>query len=1049
MKKVGKQNTVSLPVPEKLEAYVNTLGLYRIRDSQKIGHLEIQDRVPERFSIPDKKGPWKKFRVTETWGQKQAYAYFRGSVRVPQKWNSKGIAIRMEQEPHWLEPPVNDNIAAGPEGQLFVDGKRVGAIDNGHKRMALKTRPGQTHNISAIFFAGRCACRHVLKEFRLDWVDLDIEALFYDLKMGLDRARTVGYESQEGKKLLVAVSDAAKSLGSGRPSAAKAKQVRRTLLRAWPKSKGIRKGAEMVAVGHAHIDLAWLWPGKQSKHKCVRTFSTQIRLLDQYPNYVFLQSSPQAYLWVKEEAPDLYEQIKAEIKAGRWEAEGATWCEMDTNITGGESLVRQFLYGKRFFKEEFGNESRFLWLPDVFGYSAALPQIMKLAGVRAFATHKLAWIYENKFPFSSFRWKGLDGSDVAAHLIATSYNSFLAAAQIKNTWDDHVQKDVSPSALVSFGFGDGGGGPTEGFLEKARRLGTSWDHGRIPPLRMGKAGSFLGPLAKKKDVLPTWEGELYFESHRGTYTSQAWLKRANRKNEIALHNLEWLASLASFSGWKLNKKEVDTFWQDLMFMQFHDILPGSSVGEVYDDARVMQDAIARGCQKLISEAASHVVRQMDTRGYERPVVLFNTLSWDRRDPVCLPDGSWRDDITIPAGGWAIVEGQQAESSQSGGVEINNNGRSLKNKFWKIELDEQGRIESLWDRKKNREVLADSAKANEWQVFADKPKAFDAWDIDADYINHPLPGPKLVSMKVLEQGPVRGAVQLDWEFEGQWQGRKSRMSQQLVIYANNPRIDFVCKADWHQHHQLLKVAFPVSVKAAEASHEIQFGHLKRATHSDTPREKSKFETSAHRFVDLSDENYGVALMNDCKYGYDVKGHTLRLTCIKCATTPHTKADQGNHEFTFSLLPHEGSLQESGVIRAAAELNVPPVAWEKDPFAGSSSRSMGSADPQEPDLTLAKGPKSKAFLEVSSDALIVDTLKPAEDGKGLILRLYESHGSKVQGKIDFTDPPRDIRPVDLLERPLNRADSSRLKLKRNKKGLSLEAGHFQIISLRLLY
>jgi len=1034
----------------KLNRYVSLIGCRIVRETVWGREIHVLEPAESRFDAPPDDGLWQPMRIGGAWGGKQQWAYFRAEVTVPDHWRAGAIELRMAHKVGYLQRPADDNYPAGPEGQVFIEGRRVGAIDQQHKRIRYPFEPGKTYDVRAVFFAGRCACRHALETLGLAWIDPPTEKLYYDLRVTLDVIGQLSPDSITREKLIAAVDAAIHALDlrdevghvevpsevrrdpAGELFYASVAAAQEAFDAAQRRLEPAADAPRIVALGHAHTDLAWLWPIQQTRHKLVRTFATQCRLLQQYSDWIFQQSSAQAYAWVERDAPELFENIKGYVAAGRWEVEGAMWVEADTNLTGGESLVRQLLYGKRYFREKFGIDSRVLWLPDVFGYSAALPQLLRLAGVDGFVTSKISWNQYNRFPHDTFRWRGLDGTEIPTHFITTpssswfyTYNAEVTAGQVKGAWDEYRQKALGLEPLMTFGFGDGGGGPTEEILENARRLAADPPITGMPQVKFDKARTLMQRIAAKAAQLPIWDGELYLEYHRGTYTTQAWLKRANRKNEVRLHNLEWLACLAAEHGYRLDKARLDAMWQDLLLMQFHDILPGSSVGEVYEEVRPMQQRIAQQADAMISEAAAVLCKKIDTSARRKPIVLFNTLSWDRSDPVRLPDGTWRDDITVPAGGWTVIDAAGPASHEaSPELSVSDDGRQLTNAFWLLRLDEHGRIVELYDRRNDRQVLPEGAVANEWQVFEDRPLAHDAWDIDLHYQEHPLPPPRCVSIQVVERGDVRVAVEVTWKMPPIGKGPQSIITQRIALYARHPRIDFETTVEWHEHHQLLKVAFPVDIRATEATYQIQFGHIRRPTHRNTSWDVARFEVCAHQFVDLAEHGYGVSLLNDCKYGHDIHDNVIRLTCIKSPQSPDARADQGHHEFTYCLLPHAGSFQQAGVIRAAAELNVPVIVREAKPSPG--------------DL-----PSEFRFVRCDSDAVIVETLKGAEEGDGLILRLYESHGSHAHVTLTFAKAPACVQQVNLLEEPAeediglhHHGDSVRLRLR-----------PFQVVSLRI--
>lgn len=1028
------------------------LETYSVRESEATSNIKIREKSDPVYGIPSDEGDWIDAEIGVKWGGKQQWTAFRGEIDVPREWKKDAIRLAMRIGINYLEQPADDNFPAGPEGQVFINGERAGAIDNQHKTIKYTFTPGKKYDIKAIFFAARCACRHTLDMFAIEQIDAAADELYHDLRVALDIVEHLDENSIAREKLLCAVEAAFEKIDfrlhslvdattdDGKKlvydSINAAKQAFDSIVGNLPSGGSEHK---VVGVGHAHIDLGWLWPISQSHHKCVRSFATQCRLLEQYPNWVFMQSSPQAYEWLESDAPDLFTKIKKHIDGNRWEAEGATWCEMDTNLPSGESLVRQLLYGKHYFKNKLGIDSRLLWLPDVFGYSAALPQLLKLAGVTGFVTSKLSWSQYNRFPHDTFNWKGIDGSEIPTHFITTpvkpgyghlTYNAKLTVTELVETVKEYKQNHLEISPVMSFGFGDGGGGVTELMLETGKRVGSgsAMDRTGLPVLKYEKAGDLMERIAKKTDILPTWDGELYLEYHRGTYTTQAWLKRANRKIETKLHNAEWLGSLASEYGYEFDKAKIDVMWKELLLMQFHDILPGSSVGELYEEIRPRVAAIAAGTDEITEKAANLLTEKIDTSDAKNAIVLFNTLSWDRSDPIHMPDDTWRDDIVIPSGGWVVVNGSEAVVSEKPTLlSVSDDGKHLTNRYWSIQLNDKGEIAQLYDRINNRHVLKTDSVGNQWQVFVDRPCEYDAWDIDDDYRNHPLPGPIFESIRIAEQSPVRIAIEIVWHMPKLPNAKTSTITQRIAIYANHPRIDFETIIDWHLHHQLLKVAFDVDIRATQATYEIQFGHIQRPTHRNTSWDVARFECCGHKFVDLTEHNYGISLLNDCKYGHDILNQTIRLTCIKSPQAPDAKADQGLHEFTYSLLPHRGDFQNASVIHAAAELNNPVIAVPVESTKG--------------DL-----PQQFSFVTCDNDAIIIDTVKPAENKKETILRLYESHGSHAQGTLTLHKKIANIEIVNLLEEQYD--GNIELTHEPDSNNIKLQLKPFEVITLKLI-
>lgn len=778
---------------------------------------------------------------------------------------------------------------------------------------------------------------------------------------------------------------------------------------------------QIVVTGHAHIDVAWLWPLWRTRQKAAHTFSTVLRLMEQYPEYHFTASTPQLYAFVQQDFPELYAEIKQRVAEGRWEPIGGMWLEADCNLPSGESLVRQFLFGMRFFAQEFGLRDRVLWLPDVFGYSAALPQILRGCGLDTFMTTKISWSQFNRMPHDTFRWRGIDGSEILAHFVTTpdphnhfyTYNGHMTPSEVKGAWREYRQHAINDELLYLMGWGDGGGGPTVEQLETARRLE---DMPGVPQVRHGSANDYFDRLHQRVAAdprLPDWVGELYLEYHRGTYTSQARMKYANRRAEQWYHDAEFLDAWAAAGEHSGSSRELlNAGWRLILLNQFHDILPGSSIPSVYREAEAQYDQIFEIARDVQQEKL-RALASSDTS-----LAVINTLGWTRTDPLVIDEQTvgtgWQDIITDSARHCQLIS-----SADSGrrkwlltGYTVPSYGlidvalarlerpaspltitpTSLENQFFRIELDTNGEISSLWDKRGRREVISPGQRGNQLVAFEDRPLNYDAWDIDLFYEEKPYPVQTVDRIHVVESGPIRGGLEIVRTYQS------STISQRLLIYSDLPRIDFETEIDWHEHQTLLKAAFPVDINAAFATYEIQFGAVERPTHRNTSWDLARFETCAQRWIDLSESGYGVALLNDGKYGHDVHDNVMRLTLLKSAIWPDPEADQGNHRFTYALLPHVGDWRAGEVVRRAAELNTPLVAWG----------SRGQPEHVGP-LEL----HGQAFVHCDAPHVVVDTIKTAEDGDGLIVRLYEAYNQRGPVRLTFTLPIVSAEECNLLE------------------------------------
>ena len=736
----------------------------------------------------------------------------------------------------------------------------------------------------------------------------------------------------------------------------------------------------ITAVGHAHIDTAWEWPLREGKRKAARSWSTQLELMDADSDYVFACSQPAQYAWIKESYPDLFARIKEKVGPGQWEPVGAMWVEADCNLPSGEALVRQLLHGKRFFMDEFGVETRILWLPDVFGYPGNLPQLIKESGCEYFLTQKLSWNDTNPPEHHTFWWEGIDGTRVFTHFPPSdTYNGDFTREELEGSVRNYKDAGRSDRSLYLFGYGDGGGGATAEMLDAARSLGVE----------IGSATAFFDLASAEAHDLVTVSGELYFELHRGTYTTQSRTKRLNRLAQSTLREAEmWSVAADDYPA-----EELHALWKTLLLNQFHDILPGSSIDWVYEEAERDLSYVSYAGARAAARAIKKVARD----GYRAAV--FNVNSHRRREVIDF--GQRLRLVDAPACGWAV----QSEQSLPDEQRVRVSERGLENRLLRVRWDEHGLLVSIWDKQAEREVL--HGPGNLLQLHDDNPRRWDAWDLDPDYVNSKTDLVELAEQSIEEPGGLRGAVRFTRQF-----GR-SRITQRMVLDAFSRVLRFECEVDWHETHKLLKVAFPVTVSAPEARYEIQFGHVARPTHTDTSKARAMFEVCAQRWADLGDGTYGVALLNDSKHGYDIRGSVMRLSLLRSPTHPDPTADQGSHRFTYALLPHTGDFRTAGVIEAAEDLNAPLRAVFTD---------------------LPDG-ESESLVSVDTPQVIVEAIKRAEDSDATIVRLYEAWGRPCRARVATTLVARRVTLCDLLER------------ERRETGLEIDFHPFQVVTLKL--
>lgn len=986
---------------------------------------------------------WKKFdSLIDIWPGPDEHYWFRTEIVVPESFDKK---------PLWLNFVTQCTFwdAVNPQFLLFINGEVTQGLDTNHQEVKLfeKAKAGEKIVIDLQAYTGRDNDHNQGTTGKLQLVgsmlevDPDINALYYNLSIPNKIVSRLDRESQSRIKLQVALEKAVNMLDLRVPYSKEfydsVKETNKFLSKEiYTKLAG---SDEVIAtcIGHTHIDVAWWWTVAQTKEKVVRSFATVLKLMEEYPEYKFMSSQPQLYKFLKQRYPEVYEKVKKRVKEGRWETEGGMWVEADCNVTSGESLVRQFLHGKKFFKEEFNKDNKVLWLPDVFGYSAALPQIMKKSGIEYFMTTKIAWSQFNKLPVDTFNWKGIDGSEIFTHLITTqdaeqqensfftTYNGKLDPVCLMRGWERYQQKEFNNDILISYGFGDGGGGPTRTMLETGVRM----EKGIVgsPKVRMEPSLKYFEELHERcgsREDLPKWDGELYLEYHRGTLTSMARNKRSNRKNELLWQDVEFLSTFAKKIGLEYNAEEIYDSWETILLNQFHDILPGSSIKEVYEvtkeeyaDIKAKGDALVKKNIEAIAEASSAKADDL---------VVFNTLSFDRDDTVLVDCDYENVNSFIDEKGNALPAQRTSDNKllvklsgakQKGytilkpsadivdGNRITINGNLVETPFYKITLDDKGQFDSIFDKEADRELLKKGEKGNVLRVYEDKPLYYDNWDIDIYYNQKSWVADDVQSIEWVENGPVRAVLEIRRNF------LDSTIVQKVIFYTESRRIDFDTYVDWKQHQLLMKAEFPVDINTNEAVYDIQFGTLKRPTHTNTSWDAAKFEVCGHKFADLSENGYGVALMNDCKYGYDIHEGKMTLSLIKSGILPNPTTDQEEHWFTYALMPHMNGYAEANVQNEAYCLNVPAY----------------SVKAQNPTGAL----KEDSLFEINCNNVIVETVKQAEDGSGTIIRMYEAKNRRTAAEIKWNVPFKKAAECDLMENEIEtvaeNAESFSFKIK----------------------
>ena len=958
---------------------------------------------------------WEDFDCnTMHWYGKDRHYWFKTVYQVPQELEGKRMWL-------YVCTQIEGWDAKNPQFLLFVNGEAVQGIDMNHREVFLCpcAKAGEELALDLQAYTG---IDH--QEFslvvRLMEIDEKIEKLYYDLWVPLSAFGRMEEDDRNRKQIEEILNNTVNFLDLRMPYS---EEFYRTVDEA---SAYIEKAlysemagfSDVIAtcIGHTHIDVAWWWTVAQTREKVARSFATVLKLMEEYPNYKFMSSQPQLYVFLKERYPELYEKVKERIREKRWEPEGGMWVEADCNLTSGESLVRQFMHGKRFFREEFGVDNRILWLPDVFGYSGALPQIMKKCGIDYFMTTKLAWNQFNKVPYDTMRWRGIDGTEVLTHLITTldveqpvanfftTYNGMLHPGAVMGGWMRYQNKDINNDILISYGYGDGGGGPTREMLETSVRMEKGVKG--IPKVRQEFARTYFDELKDRVEGnkrLPVWEGEFYFEYHRGTLTSMGRNKRANRKSELGLMDLELLSVLAQDTV-DYPASELDSMWKVVLLNQFHDILPGSAIREVYEVTREEYGQLA---EKLADMGER---RRRAIAGEGDAVMIFNTTGKERDDVVSLgafAGEALRDDAgevypvqrtengavayvkNIPSKGYksfAVLDAVPAlVESDANAVPFRLiNERKLETPFYTVKLDEQGMFTSVYDKENDREVIQEGHRANLFRMYEDKPIYYDNWDIDIFYTEKFWDVDQVERMEWTELGPVRAVLAITRK------ASNSVINQEIIFYAQSRRIDFVTHVDWKEHQTLLKVHFPVAVHTDEATFDVQFGNLTRKTHQNTSWDVARFESCGQKWMDLSEGNYGVSLLNDCKYGHSVKDSDMALTLIKSGIEPNPVTDQEEHVFTYAIYPHAQGWRAAGTVAQAYKLNQPLLVQ-----------------------TGAQAGKNYSLASVDRSNVVIETIKQAESGEGIVVRMYESENSLTKAKLTVNRPFEKAWVCNLLE------------------------------------
>ena len=964
----------------------------------------------EHFRLPptDDQLPWQKVKSGFKWGSDWLTGWFRGQVQIPPELDGETVYIQA--------------LTGGPETMFLVDGHAQGVFDVNHpvRVLALEAEIGHSYQVHLESYAG-----HTIpgtqpfsdsrgfdgpvallpgsleyKSVNLVVERQEVSEFVFALRALLQVAMGQDPSSLRRATIIGALGEVFNIVPQKpqeydepvwRQALVDALEVLRPLL----EQRNAPTTPTMGVIGHSHIDTAWLWPISETWRKCARTFSSVLALMDQYPEFRFAQSATLHYDKVRELYPDIFKRVQEKVKEGRWEVNGCMWIEPDCNIPSGESFVRQCLFGQRGLRSMFGVTADTLWQPDVFGYSAALPQILRKSGVEFFCTTKLSWNDTNHFPYDTFHWQGIDGSTVLAHF--NEMQGWADPARLIHLWKQVQHPDVQDRRLVGFGHGDGGGGPMSEMIEIMRYTG---DLEGCPKTEYQSISEFMSGCRDELTDLPKWVGELYLELHRGTLTSIAAIKRGNRLCEFALRDAEFAAVIANLlAGTTYPTGALEKAWKTVLLNHFHDILPGSSIAEVNDEAI----SSYAECLELVHSVRDSSFASIPLAKAPKQVTVSNSLSWVRGGETTLtgipsgmkPKGTVAQEIEgvdevkrlavvgpeIPSLGFTRLELEPIEDAVSP-FKVSKN--SIETPFALVWFDDSGRMTSFYDLIERRELVKSGGAFNSLLIGEDVPAMWDNWDIDRDQRHKLSDVEPPIKREVVADGPLQLRIRQEFQV-----GKTSTLVQDIVFHSSTPRVDFETIVDWHEKYQFLKVGFTADILAETALHEIQFGHVQRNSHDNTSWDRAQFDVCAHKWTDISENGYGIAFLNDCKYANTIKDGEYRLSLIKSGRHPDARGDEGTHKFKYAILPHQGGFSVPTVVRPAYEFNL--------------------------DATVipATQDSSFSFLAVDNANIVVASVKKAEDDEDIIVRLYEAGKTSGYAIIDFGFEVGSVSEVNLLE------------------------------------
>lgn len=949
---------------------------------------------------------WRPIAVGQTWGGPDVSAEFRCTARIPQEFAGQKVVLK---------------IYFGGDGLLYLDGRPYHGLDPFRDTVPLTDcATGQeTYNLTAesyIFWHFGESEVKTLECSHLAVLDQEMHDTYWDFQAALNVMVVPNQDPELVAFLEAGMAQAIAPIDQNETSPerfrANARQARAILRQTIYESDRFKSPGLIHLCGNSHLDVVFLWTHAEFVRKLGRTHASTLRLMEQYPQYIFSQSQPLMYEEMKKLYPTMYKEVQDRVKQGRWEVIGSFWVEPDCNLVSGESFVRQILHGVRFIEQEFGVTPRTCWCPDVFGNAWTMPQILVRSGLKYFVTHKMVvWNDTNPWTKSTFWWQSPDGSRVLSLVPPTHFIGTIEPDHMAKHWSGFADKGTIGESLYNYGWGDGGGGPDVEMLEYLKRY---QDFPGVTAARPNTIEGALDSIAEKavKTDLPVVNDELYLEEHRGVHTTKAKLKKLNRRCERLYRQAELWASVAPG---EYPQADLNAGWKEVLNNQFHDSLPGSHIPPVYLDLLEAYDRALSTGQQVLTTAISQIAAQVDTRGDGQAVLVFNALAQTRQSVVSIEhpqadvhvvDAAGREMphqfIThfetgksmllfqadgLPAVGYKLYRIRKGKGAASQ-TPVAVTATSLENEYVKVQIDEAGQITSLFDKTSGRECIDPSLKGNVLKLYEDVPGKYEAWDIAPTYTNVEFDlGP--AKIEVVENGPMRSAILVSRQF------RNSRMTQRIVLARGAKRVEFQTWVDWKEQQKLLKVRFNTTITTRQATYDIAYGSIERSTYRNNSFDAAKFEVPAHQWMDISQADYGLSLLNDCKYGHEAFGKMIALTLLRGPMNPDPTSDQEEHWFTYALYPHAQSWREGATIEQALDLNDPAIAVMVDGHAGAL-------------------PVEHSFVRLNSARVTLEALKKCEDGDARIVRVVERHGAQEDVEIRFEGGIASASECNLLER-----------------------------------